>query len=57
MDAFARSLRSEIASFAFVVDAKDRSAESFYGKYGFRRLSEDSRRLVLSMTEIAQIYG
>jgi GNAT superfamily N-acetyltransferase len=29
-DAFIRSLRSEIASFAFVADAKDEAAQAFY---------------------------
>ncbi len=34
-DAFSRTLRSEIASYAFVVDAKDETAEAFYERYRF----------------------
>ena len=33
LDAFSRALRSEIASFAFVVDAKDETAAAYYVRY------------------------
>lgn len=57
MDALARALRSEIATFAVVVDAKDERAAEFYGKYGFRALTADGRRLFLPMTEAAQSFA
>ena len=55
MDAFNRCLRSEIASFAFVVDAKDDQAVAFYERYSFRRLTAAGRRLFLPMSEIASL--
>lgn len=39
-DAFSRVLRNEIASYAFVVDAKDDKAARFYQRYRFRFLVE-----------------
>lgn len=57
MDAFARSLRAEIASFAFIVDAKDAAAEAFYGRYGFRPLLAGGQRLFLPMRDIAASFG
>jgi len=56
LDAFARTLRSEIASFAFVVDAKNDAAASFYARYGFRSLSAAERRLFLPVVEIAELF-
>ena len=55
-DAFARSLASEIASFAFVVDPIDESARRFYERYRFLPLSSEDRRLFLPMSEIAQLF-
>ena len=55
-DAFSRVLRSEIASYAFVVDAKDRSAETFYEQYGFRRMSFSGIRFFLPIAEIASLF-
>ena len=56
-DAFARTLRSEIASFAFVVDAKDDSATSFYERYAFIALPSAGRRMFKSLAEIAALFG
>ncbi|MEI9989452.1 MAG: GNAT family N-acetyltransferase [Rhizomicrobium sp.] len=56
-DAFARTLRSEIASFAFVVDAKDDTAQAFYERYGFAALPSAGRRLFKPMAEIAALFG
>jgi hypothetical protein len=39
MDAFARTLRSEIATDAVVVDAKDESIATFYRAYDFLLLT------------------
>jgi predicted GNAT family N-acyltransferase len=55
-DAFSRTLRSEIASYAFVVDAKDDAAIAFYERYRFIRLSSAGHRLFLPMAEIASLF-
>lgn len=57
VDAFSRTLRSEIATFAFVVDAKDETAQSFYTHYGFRGLQKDGRRLFLPLAEVAAAFA
>jgi ribosomal protein S18 acetylase RimI-like enzyme len=57
MDAFRRSLASEIATFAFVVDAKNDDARSFYERYGFRPLASDEDRLFIPMAEIAPLFA
>jgi hypothetical protein len=56
MDALARTIRTEIAAFAVVVDAKP-GAEAFYLAYGFRPLTADSRRLFLPTAEIIRLFG
>lgn len=56
LDAFGRALRSEIASYAFVVDAKDDIAMVFYARYGFLPLRSDGRRLFLPMAEVAKLF-
>ncbi len=56
-DACSRVLRSEIATFALVVDAKDAAAEQFYIRYGFLKLQADSRRMFLPITEIAALFA
>lgn len=57
LDAMARSLRSEVASYAFVVDAKDEAAAGFYGAHGMRPLTTDGRRLFLPMAEVAKLFA
>ena len=52
-DAVARSLRSEIAVFALVVDAKDEAAEAFYRHHGFVLLRDQARQLVLPLAKLA----
>jgi GNAT superfamily N-acetyltransferase len=52
-DAMQRSLRSEIAVFALVVDAKDDEAEAFYRHHGFVAFGSQPRQLVLSLTKLA----
>ncbi len=47
MDAMARSLRSEVAWAAFIVDAKDEGGRSFYARYGFQSLFDDPNHLFL----------
>lgn len=56
-DACSRVLRSEIATFALVVDAKDDAAEQFYTRYRFLKLSAGSRRMFLPITEIAALFA
>lgn len=55
-DAFSRVLRSEIASYVFVVDAKDDAAQAFYEHYRFLRLPSAGRRLFLPLAEIAALF-
>jgi predicted GNAT family N-acyltransferase len=57
LDAFGRALRSEIASFAFVVDAKDEAAAAFYARYGFLPLTGHGGRLFVPMAEVAKIFA
>jgi ribosomal protein S18 acetylase RimI-like enzyme len=56
-DAFGRALRSEVAAFAFLVDAKNEAAQAFYERYRFRALSADGRRMFVSMAEIASLFA
>jgi hypothetical protein len=56
-DAMARALRSEIASFAFVVDPKDETAARFYTRYRFLPLASGGQRMFLPMAEIAALFG
>ena len=56
-DAFSRTLRSEIATFAFVVDPKDDSARAFYERYRFLPLTQAGRRLFLPVAEIAKLFA
>jgi predicted GNAT family N-acyltransferase len=51
-DAVQRSLRSEVAVFALVVDAKDDQAETFYRHHGFVAFGSQPRQLVLPLTNL-----
>jgi GNAT superfamily N-acetyltransferase len=51
-DAIARSLRSEIAVFAIIVDAKDDQAEAFYRHHGFVSFGIPPGQLVLPLTKL-----
>jgi GNAT superfamily N-acetyltransferase len=51
-DAVQRSLRSEIAVVALVVDAKDDQAEAFYRHHGFVPFGRQPRQLVLPLTNL-----
>jgi GNAT superfamily N-acetyltransferase len=57
MDALRRSTRSEIASFAVVVDAKDEEARDFYRRDGFMPFQRDPMRLFLPMATIKKVFG
>jgi hypothetical protein len=56
-DAFSRVLRNEIASYAFVVDAKDDHAAKFYRRYRFMPLADRGRRLFVPMAEVARLFA
>ena len=53
-DAGMRALRSEIAVFALVVDAKDEPAEAFYRHHGFVALGSQPGQLVLPLATFAE---
>jgi ribosomal protein S18 acetylase RimI-like enzyme len=57
LDAFSRTLRAEIATYAFVVDAKDEAAAGFYRAYGFQPLTAEGRRMFIPMAEIAKLFA
>lgn len=48
-DAALRALRSEVAVFALVVDAKDGAAEAFYRHHGFEAFGAKQRQLIVSL--------
>jgi GNAT superfamily N-acetyltransferase len=53
-DAITRALRSEIAVFALVVDAKDDQVEAFYHHHGFVNFGSLPRQLVLPLTNFSK---
>jgi GNAT superfamily N-acetyltransferase len=55
-DALFRAVRSEIASFAIIVDAKDDAARRFYERESFLPLPDQPLRLFRSMADIAKLY-
>ena len=56
-DALYRSLRSEIASFAVIVDAKDDAARRFYERESFVALADQPMKLFLPMAEVERVFG
>jgi len=55
-DALHRAVRSEIASFAIVVEAKDEAARRFYERESFLPFPDQPLRLFRSMADIARLY-
>jgi GNAT superfamily N-acetyltransferase len=55
-DALFRAVRSEIASFAIIVDAKDEAARRFYERESFLPLPDQPLRLFRSMADIAKLF-
>lgn len=51
-DSIARAMRSEVAVFGMIVDAKDEQAEAFYLHYGFVPISNQPQQLVLPFSKI-----
>lgn len=52
-DAAVRAMRSEVAVFALVVDAKDETAEAFYGHHGFVRFGTTTRQMIVPLLRLA----
>ncbi|MBH8554856.1 GNAT family N-acetyltransferase [Nostocaceae cyanobacterium CENA357] len=57
MDALYRSLKSEIAAIAVVVDAKDDAARSFYEHYNFIRFPNFSHKLFIMLETVAKMFA
>ena len=55
-DALLRAVRSEIASFAIIVDAKDEAARRFYERESILPLPDQPLRLFRSMADIAKLF-
>ena len=56
-DAALRALRSEVAVYALVVDAKDDAAEAFYSHHGFQRFGTKPRQLFVPLKRFEQAGG
>lgn len=54
-DAALRALRSEVAVFAMVVDAKDSNAERFYRHHGFEPYGAQPRQLIVPLARFASL--
>ncbi len=57
VDAITRAVRSEIASFAMMLDVKDESAASFYTREGFIRLPGTPIRFVRRIDDLAALVA
>ncbi|WP_411910202.1 GNAT family N-acetyltransferase [Mesorhizobium sp. CO1-1-4] len=55
-DALSRCVRSEIASFAVLVDAKDEDAQGFYQRESFLPFPDQPMKLFRPMTDIAELF-
>jgi GNAT superfamily N-acetyltransferase len=55
-DALHRVARSEIASFAVIVDAKDEAARRFYERESFLPFPDQPMKLFLPMAQIAKLF-
>lgn len=55
-DALFRAARSEIASFAVIVDAKDEGARRFYERESFLPFPDQPMRLFRAMADIAALF-
>jgi len=55
-DALFRSVRSEIASFAVIVDAKDENARRFYERESFLPFPDRPMKLFRPIAEIAKLF-
>ncbi len=55
-DALYRAVRSEIASFAVIVDAKDQAARRFYERESFLSFPEQPLKLFRAMADIEMLF-
>ena len=55
-DALHRAFRSQIASFAVIVDAKDEPARAFYLRESFLPLPDQPMKLFRPMTDLAKLF-
>lgn len=55
-DALYRALRSEIASFAVIVEAKDENAKQFYLRESFLAFPDQPRKLFRPMADIEALF-
>jgi GNAT superfamily N-acetyltransferase len=55
-DALYRAVRSEIASFAVIVDAKDEAAHRFYARESFLSFPDQPMKLFRPMADIAKLF-
>lgn len=55
-DALHRAVRSEIASFAVIVDAKDESARRFYERESFLPFPDQPMKLFRPMSDIIRLF-
>jgi GNAT superfamily N-acetyltransferase len=55
-DALHRAARSEVASFAVIVDAKDEGARRFYERESFLALPDQPMKLFRPMTDIRRLF-
>ncbi len=55
-DALYRAVRSEIASFAVIVNAKDESAKCFYEREGFVPFLDQPLKLFCPMSDIEALF-
>jgi len=55
-DALLRAVRSEIASFAVIVDAKDDAARRFYERESFLPLPDQPMKLFRPMADLAKVF-
>jgi GNAT superfamily N-acetyltransferase len=55
-DALFRAIRSEIASFAIIVDAKDEAARRFYARESFLPFPDELMKLFRPMADIRRLF-
>jgi ribosomal protein S18 acetylase RimI-like enzyme len=55
-DALLRAVRSEIASFAVIVDAKDDAARRFYERESFLPFPDQPMKLFRPMADIEKLF-
>ena len=54
-DAMRRAVRAEIASYAFVVDAKDQDAAAFYAHHGFMALPDQALCMFIALATVKEL--